>query len=82
MSIDFDKELDARGVNCPMPVVMARKEMAALEPGQVLKITATDRGSIKDFQGWASVAKDMELLDQETVDEGGNHLYIHYVKKG
>lgn len=82
MEMTFDKELDARGMNCPMPVVMARKEIMALEPGQILKITATDRGSIKDFQGWAKVAKDMELLDQQTVDENGTHLYIHYVKKG
>jgi TusA-related sulfurtransferase len=82
MEMTFDKELDARGMNCPMPVVMARKEIMALEAGQILKITATDRGSIKDFQGWAKVAKDMELLDQQTVDENGTHLYIHYVKKG
>ena len=82
MSIAFDKELDARGMNCPMPVVMARKEMAGLDSGQVLKITATDRGSIKDFQGWSAVARDMELVDQETLEENGTNLYVHFVKKG
>jgi TusA-related sulfurtransferase len=65
-----------------MPVVMARKEIVALDPGQIQKIPATDRVAIEDLQGWAKVAKDMQLLDQETVDENGTHLYIHYVKKG
>ena len=77
----FDKELDARGLNCPMPVVKARQEIGALDVGQVLKITATDRGSVKDFQGWADVAKNIELLDQEEATEGETHLYIHYIKK-
>jgi TusA-related sulfurtransferase len=57
MSQVFDKMLDARGQNCPMPLVNARKEVGKLEVGQVLKVVATDRGSLADFQGWAKVAK-------------------------
>lgn len=77
----FDSELDARGLNCPMPVVKARQAVAALDTGQVLKVVATDRGSVKDFQGWAKVAKDIELVDQQTVAEGGADLYVHFLRK-
>ena len=62
MNQPFDRVLDARGLNCPMPLVNARKEIAKLSLGQVLKVMATDRGSVADFQGWAKIAKNMELL--------------------
>jgi tRNA 2-thiouridine synthesizing protein A len=48
-----DRLLDARGLLCPMPVVRAAKEIRNLEPGQVLKVLATDRGAIADFPAWA-----------------------------
>jgi len=81
MSQPFDKELDARGMNCPMPLVNARKEIGKLQPGQVLKIMATDRGSLADFQGWAKIAKNVELLGQETETAAGGNIYVHYVKR-
>jgi tRNA 2-thiouridine synthesizing protein A len=81
MSLQFDKLLDARGLNCPMPLVNARKEVGKLEPGQVLKIVATDRGSIADFQGWAKIAKNVELAGQETESREGTDVYVHYVKR-
>ena len=81
MSLAFDKILDARGMNCPMPLVNARKEVGRLENGQVLKVLATDRGSVADFQGWAKIAKNVELVGQETETEGGTDLYVHYVKR-
>ncbi len=81
MSQAFDKLLDARGQNCPMPLVNARKEVGKLEPGQVLKVVATDRGSVADFQGWAKVTKNMELVAQETETADGAIVYIHYVKR-
>jgi tRNA 2-thiouridine synthesizing protein A len=77
----FDKTLDARGMNCPMPLVNARKEVGKLENGQVLKVLATDRGSLADFQGWAKVAKNVELLGQETESENGATIYVHYIKR-
>ena len=52
--IQEDHILDARGLLCPMPVVKAAKEIKGLEPGQVLKILATDRGSIADMPAWAA----------------------------
>jgi tRNA 2-thiouridine synthesizing protein A len=81
MSRPFDKLLDARGLNCPMPLVNARKEIGKLEPGQVLKIVATDRGSVTDFQGWAKVAKNVELVGQETASMDGSNVYVHFVKR-
>jgi tRNA 2-thiouridine synthesizing protein A len=81
MSQPFDKLLDARGMNCPLPLVNARKEVGKLEPGQVLKVIATDRGSIADFQGWAKIAKNVELMSQETESVDGVNVYAHYVKR-
>ena len=81
MSQPFDKVLDARGMNCPMPLVNARKEAGTMEPGQVLKVLATDRGSVADFQGWAKIAKNVELLGQEEESVDGANVYVHYVKR-
>ncbi|HJS75905.1 MAG TPA: sulfurtransferase TusA family protein [Burkholderiales bacterium] len=50
--MNFDKELDARGLNCPLPILRAKKALNDMQPGQVLKIVATDPGSVKDFQAF------------------------------
>lgn len=81
MSRAFDKVFDARGMNCPMPLVNARKEVGKLDLGQILKVMATDRGSVADFQGWAKVAKNVELVAQETETADGASLYVHYIKR-
>ena len=81
MSQPFDKLLDVRGQNCPMPLVNARKQVSAIEPGQVLKVMATDKGSVADFQGWAKIAKNVELIAQETESVDGATVYVHYVKR-
>ena len=81
MAIPFDKVLDARGMNCPMPLVNARKEIGNVQPGEVLKVIATDRGSLADFQGWAKIAKNVQLVEQETESEDGKSLYVHYIKR-
>ncbi len=51
--MNFDKELDARGLNCPLPILRAKKALAELTPGQILRILATDPGSVKDFQAFS-----------------------------
>jgi len=79
--ISFDDTLDARGLNCPMPVVKARKKIGELEAGQVLRVLSTDRGSIKDFQGWAKIGKNVELLAQETEMEDDLELFVHFMQK-
>jgi tRNA 2-thiouridine synthesizing protein A len=81
MSQNFNKVLDARGLKCPMPLVNARKEIGKLELGHVLKVVATDRGSVADFQGWAKVAKNVELVRQETESKDGANVYLHFVKR-
>ncbi len=48
----FDQELDARGLNCPLPILRARKSITGLGGGQVLRILATDPGSVKDFEAF------------------------------
>ena len=79
--VKIDRTLDARGLSCPMPLVKARKEVNELQPGQVLEVLSTDRGSVKDFQGWASAAPTVELLAQETRTEDGKEIYVHYLSK-
>ncbi len=78
--LHYDETLDTKGLNCPMPVVKARKKIGELTEGQVLRIVSTDRGSIEDFQGSAKVGKNVELLGQETVDEDGTELYLHFIR--
>ncbi|PWF45998.1 sulfurtransferase TusA family protein [Massilia glaciei] len=51
--MDFDKDLDARGLNCPLPILKAKKALAEMATGEVLRIVATDSGSVRDFQAFA-----------------------------
>jgi tRNA 2-thiouridine synthesizing protein A len=50
--MNFDKDLDARGLNCPLPILRAKKALNELQTGQVLRLVATDPGSVKDFQAF------------------------------
>ena len=75
--IKEDRLLDASGLSCPMPVVKAGKEMRAMSAGQVLRIVATDRGSLADIPAWAEDTGN-ELL--ETKDEGSRFVFL--VRKG
>jgi TusA-related sulfurtransferase len=77
MQVQADKILDARGLLCPMPVVKAAKEMKTLEPGQVLKLLATDRGSIADVPAWAEDTGN-ELLEWH--EEDG--VFVYLVRRG
>ncbi|MEB3329886.1 MAG: sulfurtransferase TusA family protein [Candidatus Sericytochromatia bacterium] len=74
-------ELDVRGAKCPMPIVKAKKALEALAPGHTLRVIATDKGSVLDFQGWAKTNKAAELVKQETLEEGGSPVYIHYLTR-
>jgi tRNA 2-thiouridine synthesizing protein A len=75
-AISFDKELDAKGLSCPLPILRAKKALADMTSGQVLKIVATDPGSIRDFKAFAKQTGN-ELLAQEEVDE----LFVHFLKR-
>jgi tRNA 2-thiouridine synthesizing protein A len=52
--MEFDKELDARGLSCPLPILKTKKSLNEIQSGQVLKIVATDPGSVKDMQAFAN----------------------------
>ena len=68
----IDKELDARGLNCPLPILRAKKALNEIAAGQVLKIMATDPGAVKDFAAFAKQTGN-ELL--ETVEAGGEYTF-------
>lgn len=75
------KTLDVKGLKCPMPIVKAKKELDTLAPGEVLKVVATDKGSVLDMQGWAKTNKAAKLLEQETLTENGQALFVHYIER-
>jgi TusA-related sulfurtransferase len=75
--IQEDQTLDARNLLCPMPVVKTAKAFKELEPGQVLKIVATDRGAITDLPAWAKTTGNA-LLDWHEEDGG----FVFLIKKG
>jgi len=74
---DFDLELDARGLNCPLPILRARQSIQTLSPGQVLHIIATDPGSVKDFEAFCKQTGN-ELL--AATQESGE--YSFNIRKG
>ena len=74
---DFDQELDASGLNCPLPILRAKKTLNGMSSGQVLHIIATDPGSVKDFEAFAKQTGN-ELLS--SAEEGGKFLFL--MRKG
>lgn len=77
-----EKTLDARGLKCPMPIVKAKKEIDALPAGHVLKVIATDPGSVLDFQGWMKTSASLELVKQEEgKDDQGRAIFVHLIRK-
>ena len=66
--MNFDKELDARGLNCPLPILRAKKALADMQSGEVLRVTSTDPGSVKDFAAFAKQTGN-ELLSSAEVNK-------------
>jgi tRNA 2-thiouridine synthesizing protein A len=73
---EFDTQVDATGLNCPMPILRAKKALTGLASGQVLKIIATDPGSVKDFEAFARQTG-RQLLQSESVGE----LFTYLIRK-
>jgi tRNA 2-thiouridine synthesizing protein A len=63
--MNIDKEIDTRGLNCPLPILKAKKALAEMQSGQLLKVVATDPGSMRDFQAFAKQTGN-ELVEQQT----------------
>ena len=74
--MNFDKELDARGLNCPLPILRAKKALGEIQSGQVLKIVATDPGAVKDFQAFSKQTGN-ELLSHAEA----NKEFTFFMKK-
>lgn len=74
---DFDDELDARGLSCPLPILRTKKAINGLEASQTLKILATDPGSVKDFEAFCKHTGNELLSSTEEGDE-----FVFMIKKG
>ena len=74
--MDIHKEIDTRGLNCPLPILRAKKALTELRSGQLLKVVATDPGSTRDFQAFARQTGN-ELVEQQTVGDE----FIHVLRR-
>lgn len=74
--MDIARELDTRGLNCPLPILKAKKTLAEMTTGQLLKVVATDAGSVRDFQAFAKQTGN-ELVEQS---QGGGE-YVHVLRR-
>jgi len=74
--MNFDKEFDASGLSCPLPILKTKKALADMPSGQVLKVIATDSGSVKDMQAFADQTGNSLLATEEA-----NGKFTFYMKK-
>ena len=74
--MDTIKELDTRGLNCPLPILKAKKALADMVSGEVLRVVSTDPGSTRDFQAFARQTGN-ELVEQKS--EGD--LFVHLLRR-
>jgi len=71
--MDYNRELDARGLNCPLPILKTKKTLAEMVSGEVLRVTATDSGAVRDFQAFAKQTGN-ELLSQ--TEESNEYVFF------
>jgi tRNA 2-thiouridine synthesizing protein A len=69
----FDQELDASGLNCPLPILRAKKALSSMQSGKILRIVATDPGSVKDFEAFAKQTGNQLL---ESGEEEGKFVFL------
>ena len=75
-TMQTDQEIDTRGLNCPLPILKAKKALAGMESGQLLRVLSTDAGSLRDFQAFAKQTGN-ELLEQQTLGDE----FVHVLKR-
>jgi tRNA 2-thiouridine synthesizing protein A len=75
--MNFDKELDARGLGCPLPIIKTKKSLNDMTSGQILRVIATDPGSVADMQAFAEQTRNPLLSS-----EAQNKEYVFFIKKG
>ena len=71
--MDVNKELDTRGLNCPLPILKAKKALAEMQSGELLKVVSTDPGSMRDFQAFARQTGN-ELVEQSNAGQEFVHV--------
>jgi tRNA 2-thiouridine synthesizing protein A len=74
--MEAQKEIDTRGLNCPLPILKAKKALADMNSGDVLKVLATDPGSMRDFQAFARQTGN-ELVEQSSASDE----FVHYLRR-
>ena len=74
--MDIDKEIDTRGLNCPLPILKAKKALTEMLSGQLLRVVSTDAGSTRDFQAFAKQTGN-ELVEQQVAGSD----FIHVLKR-
>ncbi|WPB58050.1 sulfurtransferase TusA family protein [Xylophilus sp. GOD-11R] len=74
--MEVNKEIDTRGLNCPLPILKAKKALTDMQSGQLLRVVSTDAGSLRDFQAFARQTGN-ELVGQDTVGVE----YIHVLRR-
>ncbi|MBL8301570.1 MAG: sulfurtransferase TusA family protein [Ideonella sp.] len=74
--MEAQKEIDTRGLNCPLPILKAKKALADMNSGDVLKVLATDPGSMRDFQAFARQTGN-ELVEQTSASDE----FVHYLRR-
>lgn len=75
--MNFDREVNARGLNCPLPILRTKKALAEMEAGQTVRVLATDPGSVKDFQAFARQTGNELVKQGETADK----VFEFYLKR-
>ena len=74
--MDITKEVDARGLTCPLPILKAKKALSELTSGDLLRVLSTDPGSVRDFQAFARQTGN-DLVEQQTTDE----QFVHVLRR-
>jgi tRNA 2-thiouridine synthesizing protein A len=74
--MQFNKELDARGLNCPLPILKTKKALADMDTGEILRVTATDPGSVRDFKAFSKQTGNELLTHVESSRE-----FEYYIKR-
>ncbi|NQV42495.1 MAG: sulfurtransferase TusA family protein [Candidatus Marinimicrobia bacterium] len=75
-TITYDQELDCRGLNCPLPILKTNQTISKMDVGQILKVEASDPGSVSDMLAWSKQTEN-ELITHHVNGE----LYTYYIKK-
>lgn len=74
--MEFQKDIDTRGLNCPLPILRTKKALSDMQSGDVLRVQATDPGSVKDFQAFAKQTGNELLSHSES-----EHVYTFFMRK-